>query len=439
MLRVGASRVLAGCIGPGYAFPMHDATDGALAAQYEAYPYPKRDPRDEAKRLVIGSPSHLREIDHWVFAAARPRSRPLRALVAGGGAGDGAIMLAQQMATAGQPGQVTYLDRSAAAMAVARARADIRGLTLDWRLGSLLDLPASGLGPFDYIDCCGVLHHLPDPAAGLAALLSVLAPGGGLGLMVYAPHGRTGVYMLQDALRLLAPANEPPPARLDVARRVMRHLPDTAWLRRNTNFGDHIDGGDAGLYDLLLNPRDRAYTVPDLMALLDGAGLHAAALMEPLRYDPSAYLPDPKLRARIAGLDPVARAALAEALTGNMSTHVAYAVRIAEARPAPDPMDPNAVPVARELPAPDLARNIRPDGTLPFLFDGLRVPVPLPPLAPAILALIDGQRSVGAIAAALQSRSTGPRSTSPDAFARAWRTTYDALVSVNRILLAPPP
>ncbi len=418
---------------------MHDATDGALAAQYEAYPYPKRDPRDEAKRLVIGSPSHLREIDHWVFAAARPRSRPLRALVAGGGAGDGAIMLAQQVATAGQPGQVTYLDRSAAAMAVARARADIRGLTLDWRLGSLLDLPASGLGPFDYIDCCGVLHHLPDPAAGLAALLSVLAPGGGLGLMVYAPHGRTGVYMLQDALRLLAPANEPPPARLDVARRVMRHLPDTAWLRRNTNFGDHIDGGDAGLYDLLLNPRDRAYTVPDLMALLDGAGLHAAALMEPLRYDPSAYLPDPKLRARIAGLDPVARAALAEALTGNMSTHVAYAVRIAEARPAPDPMDPNAVPVARELPAPDLARNIRPDGTLPFLFDGLRVPVPLPPLAPAILALIDGQRSVGAIAAALQSRSTGPRSTSPDAFARAWRTTYDALVSVNRILLAPPP
>ncbi len=64
----------------------------------------------------------------------------------------------------------------------------------------------SGLGPFDYIDCCGVLHHLPDPAAGLRALLSVLAPGGGLGLMVYAPHGRTGVYMLQDALRLLAPA-----------------------------------------------------------------------------------------------------------------------------------------------------------------------------------------------------------------------------------------
>jgi len=316
---------------------------------------------------------------------------------------------------------------------VAQARAEARGLALDWRQGSLLDLAASGLGLFDYIDCCGVLHHLPDPAAGLRALLSVLAPGGGLGLMVYAPHGRTGVYMLQDALRLLAPADEPPPARLDVARRVMRHLPDSAWLRRNSLFGDHIEGGDAGLYDLLLNPRDRAYAVPDLMALLHGAGLHAAALMEPLRYDPAAYLPDPRLRARIAGLDPVARAALAEGLTGNMSTHVVYAVRAADAPPAPDPMRRDAVPVAREMPAAELARNIRADGTLPFLFDGLRVPVALPPLAPAILGLVDGERTVGGIAAALQARGTGP-----DAFARAWRGTYDALVSVNRILLAAP-
>ena len=412
---------------------MTDATDARLAAQYEAFPYPKRDPRDEARRLVIGSPSHLREIDHWVFQAQRPASTPLRALVAGGGTGDGAIMLAQHLATAGRPGRVTYLDRSAAAHGVARARADARGLALDWHAGSLLDLPGSGLGPFDYIDCCGVLHHLPDPAAGLAALLSVLAPGGGMGLMVYAPHGRTGVYMLQDAMRLLAPEDQPPAARLDVARRVMRHLPESAWLRGNQYFGDHIEGGDAGLYDLLLNPRDRAYTVPELAGLLHAAGLRITCLMEPMRYDPAALLPDPKLRARIAGLDGTARAALAEALAGNMSTHVAYCVREHEARPAPDPMLASAAPVAREMPAAELARSIRADGTLPFLFDGLRVPVPLPPLAGAILQLIDGRRTVGEIAALLQARGTGAA-----AFNRAWRQTYDALSAVSRILLAPP-
>ncbi|MBV8094956.1 MAG: class I SAM-dependent methyltransferase, partial [Acetobacteraceae bacterium] len=202
---------------------MMDSVDAQLAAQYEAYPYPQRDPKDEPKRLIVGSPGHLREIDWWIFGARRPAGQPLRALIAGGGTGDATIMLGQQLAAAGRPGTVTYLDRAAAAMSIARARASARGLTnIIWEQGSLLDLPSSGFGPFDYIDCCGVLHHLANPAAGLAALLSVLAPGGGLGLMVYAPYGRTGIYMVQDALRLLSPAEEPPPARLDVARRVLR-------------------------------------------------------------------------------------------------------------------------------------------------------------------------------------------------------------------------
>ena len=412
---------------------MTDPTDAQLAAQYESYPYPKRDPRDEAKRLVVGSPGHLREIDHWVFGARRLASRPLRALIAGGGTGDATIMLAQQLAQAGRPGTVTWLDRSAAAERVARARAEMRGLgNVDWERRSLLDLPGSGLGPFDYIDCCGVLHHLPDPAEGLRALLSVLAPGGGIGLMVYAPHGRTGVYMMQDALRVLAPAEEQPAARLDVAKRVMRHLPESAWLRRNTYFGDHIDGGDAGLYDLLLNPRDKSFTAPALHALLSGAGLRPTCWLEPMRYDPATWLPDPKLRARAASLDPITRAGLAEALTGNMSTHAIYCIRDSERVEPVDPNSADAVPVAREMPGEELARNIRPDGTLPFLFDGLRVPVPLPSQAAAILRLVDGRRTVGAIGADLASRGTAP-----EAFARAWAGTFAPLERVNRLLLAP--
>ena len=75
-------------------------------------------------------------------------------------------------------------DRSAAARRIAEARAAARTLgNIRFVEGSLLDLPGSGLGSFDYIDCCGVLHHLPDPLAGLRALAGALAPGGGIGLI----------------------------------------------------------------------------------------------------------------------------------------------------------------------------------------------------------------------------------------------------------------
>jgi SAM-dependent methyltransferase len=413
---------------------MSDATDAQLAAQYEAFPYPRRDPRDEARRLVVGSPGHLREIDYWIFGARRSASRPLRALFAGGGTGDGTLMLAQQMTTAARTGTVTWLDRSAASLKIAQARAAARGLgNIVWESRSLLDLPGSGLGPFDYIDCCGVLHHLPDPAEGLRALTSVLAPDGGLGLMVYAPHGRTGVYMVQDALRLLAPAEETPAARLDVARRVMRHLPETNWLRQNRFLDDHVNGGDPGLYDLLLNPRDRAFSVPQFAALLAEAGLRVACWVEPLRYDPMFWLPDPKLRAKVEVLDATGRAALAEALTGNINAHIVYCVRDDAPRERADPMADDAVPIGREVTGEQLADYIQPDGSITLAFDGLRAPIPLPAMAPAILRLVDGRRTVGEIGATLASRGS-----KPEAFARAWQATFKALEHVNRLLLKAP-
>ena len=412
---------------------MTDATDQHLADQYEAYPYPKRDPRDEAKRLIVGSPSHIREIDHWVFGAARPASQPLRALIAGGGTGDGTIMLAQQMTRLGRAGTVTWLDRSAAALAIARGRAEVRGLTnIIWDQRSLLDLPRSGLGPFDYIDCCGVLHHLPDPAEGLRALLSVLAPGGGMGLMVYAPHGRTGVYMMQDVLRRLAPPWQPPQQRLDIARRVMKHLPETQWLRHNRYFDDHINGGDAGLYDLLLNPRDRYFTVPQLEDLLGGAGLRVTCWVEPIRYDPAPLLPDPKLRARLEGMDVTERAALAESLAGNMAVHILYCVRADDPVRQPDPdADGRRAGLPRDgwrdAGAGDPARRDadRERST------GCGYRSRCRRLASAILPLIDGQRNVGQIAAVLAGRGI-----KAEAFGKAWRQTFAALERVNRVLLA---
>src|SRR5262245_41053787 len=370
--------------------------------QYEAFPYPPRDPRDEAKRLLAGSPSHLLEIDHYVFAGRRDWTKPFRALVAGGGTGDGLIMLAQQLADRGCPAELVYLDLSAAARDIAEARARQRNLgAIRFVRASLLDLSRLDLGRFDYVDCCGVLHHLADPAAGLAVLADALTEEGGIGLMVYGTIGRTGVYHLQEILRQLA-ADEPDAARIDLAKRLLKQLPPTNWFARNPLVRDHIETGDAGLYDLLLHSRDRAYTVAELVELVSGAGLAISGLIEPWRYEPASYLSDGALLKRIAPLDRLQRAAIAELLAGNLKIHICYAVKAARAGTAvAQPDDPHVIPVLRNDDGAALAHDLKPGGALTAKAHGLEARFALPRLAGPILARIDGQRTLREIYAAL--------------------------------------
>ena len=369
-------------------------TDEAVRGQYEAYPYPVRDPADEARRLITGSPRHLDELNHYVFGGRRDFTRPFRALVAGGGTGDATIMLAQQLADAGCPAEVVYIDLSEASRAVAAARATARGLAnVRFEHLSLLDLPASGLGPFDYVDCCGVLHHLDSPERGLEALVRVLADAGGLGLMLYGELGRTGVYPMQEMLRLLA-ADDPAATRLATARHLLDRLPATNWLRRNPFVADHLTQGDAGLYDLLLHARDRAYRVPEIARLAAAVGLRIVTFIEPAFYDPASYLDDPDLLARLSRLPPIERCAFAELFAGNLRKHVFYAVKDDNPVTMPDPGEPSAVPVLRGLDGMAFAKGFRPGAALTATIDGLSFRRPLPPLTGRILGCVDGRRAL---------------------------------------------
>lgn len=412
----------------------------AVQAQYEAYPYPSRDPREEAKRLIVGSPSDLREINHYLYRGALDLRRPLRALVAGGGTGDAAIMLAQQLANATldagvrlRPGEqhheVVYLDLSAAARRVAEARAAARGLAnIRFLTGSLLELERLAPGPYDYIDCCGVLHHLADPGAGLRALVAQLAPGAGLGLMVYGEYGRRGVYELQALLRELAPG-EPLARRVALARRLLGQLPASNWLRRNPFLGDH-KVSDAELVDLLLHSQDRAYRIEELLALVAEAGLAAVTPVAPLRYAPESYLSDPELKRRLAGLAPAQRWAAAEALAGNMKTHVLYATLARDDTVAPN--EAAMVPQLLKHGGAELARAVAASLTLRLELGGLTLQQPLPRLAPALLQRIDGLRSIGQILAEL--RASNPDLGAAEAQA-AWDALYGALAGFNLLLL----
>jgi SAM-dependent methyltransferase len=408
-----------------------------VRAQYEAYPYPARDPADERKRLIQGSPSHILEINHYIFGGRRDFGRPFRALFAGGGTGDGTIMLAQQLAHLGAPADILHLDMSASAQAIAAARAKVRGLrNIQFRHGAIEDLERLGLGAFDYIDCCGVLHHLDDPAAGLAALARALAPGGGLGVMVYGALGRIGVYHAQAMLKMLTGPDEPEPARLDRARRLLKQLPRTNWLVRNPFVGDHLQGGDAGLYDLLLHARDRAYTVPELAELAASAGLGIVSLIEPARYEPETYLTDPALLARARRLDPIRRAALAELIAGDLKVHIAYLAPAERAQRSKAEIAPDLVPILREGNGPALARGIKPGEPLKVSFGPNSLAFPLPRRAVAILAQLDGRRSVAALRGAVAEAGLA---LSEEEFARDFAALLRVLNGINHLFLADRP
>jgi len=123
---------------------------------------------------------------------------------------------------------------------------------------------------FDLIVCTGVLHHLADPDAGLRALRSVLKSEGLIYLMLYAPYGRTGVYMLQDYCRRLAIGTSDREINdlIAVLKALPQQHPLAALLRRSRDAGN----ADA-LADALLNPRDRSYSVPQLFNLIEAHGL----------------------------------------------------------------------------------------------------------------------------------------------------------------------
>ncbi len=361
-----------------------------VRAQYEAYPYPERDPRDEKTRLITGSPSQPLEIDHFVFGGQRDWSQPFRALVAGGGTGDGLIQLAQLLTSAGRPHEITYVDLSSASRKVAEARAKARGLgSIRFVTGSLMD--AADHGVFDYIDCCGVLHHLPEPLEGFAALRAALADGGGLGFMVYAPYGRSGVYPLQEAFGTLFGGLEPR-AQLKAAKAVMARLPEGHAFKVNANIGDHKQS-DAGFYDLLLHSQDRAFAVPDLLAVLEESDWELSGFVMPAQYDLARFVPDlPK------DMPSAERMALAEKLSGVIKTHTGYAVaRGSGTRPAQG-RNRALIPHIQGVEAAALARAIAAGQRPKLTLGGVTAEITLPKQAARVIAGADGRRSLDEIA-----------------------------------------
>ena len=178
---------------------------------------------------------------------------------------------------------------------------------------------------FDHIICTGVLHHLAEPDAGLAALRSVLKPDGALYLMVYAPYGRAGVYMMQEYCRLLGVGT----SREELTDLIssLKMLPQFHPVLSAQGGSREFMNSDA-LADALLNPRDRAYSVPQLFDFLERSGLVFGRWYWQAAYSPQCgSIARTPHAARIAELPEREQYAAVELWRGLMSNHSVVAYR----------------------------------------------------------------------------------------------------------------
>jgi len=385
-----------------------------VAAFYEQHPYPP--PVDDLEAYGRLWDDARRRADAHLLWPADVYRDDRSILVAGCG-----TTQAAHYALRWPRAQVVGIDISAAGIAFtlelkrryALENLDVRQLPVE---------RAAELGrTFEHVVSTGVLHHLPDPDVGLRALRDVLAPGGALHVMVYAPYGRAGVYMLQDYCRRVGVGTTTAEIRELAAglRALPADHPLAPLLRTSPDFAS-----EAGLADALLHPQDRAYSVPEFLAFVERAGLTFGRWVRQAPYLPwCGALASMPHHQRLAALPPKEQYAAIELFRGTMVRHgaVVYRNEAAAQRAAIDfsgdawleytPVRlPDTIAVRERLPPGATAVLINRNHTYTDLY------LPVDAAQERLLGAIDGERTIAEICC-----SDADRRLARDFFEQLWR------------------
>jgi SAM-dependent methyltransferase len=255
---------------------------------------------------------------------------------------------------------------------------------------------------FDQIVCTGVLHHLADPDVGLSALRNVLKLDGAMQLMVYAPYGRAGIYMLQEFCRRVGIH----PSNTGVRELVgaLNALPEGHPLQNLLGRSPELRN-EAALADSFLHPQDRAYSVPQFFDFIKRARLTFGRWLRQAPYSVKcgvlARIPQ---YAAIARLPQDEQYAAVELFRGTMVRHSAIVYRddFAGMRRPVNFADDNwleyvpirmsdTICIQDRLPVGAAAVLINPTHIYKDLF------LPINPAEKQLFDAIDGQRRIGEI------------------------------------------
>lgn len=279
---------------------------------YESHPYPP--PADDLDAYRRAWDESRRRAESHLFFPSEPYRDDRSILVAGCG-----TMQAAHYAARWPEARVVGIDVSEKSLAFEqelRRKHDLQNL----EVRQLAVERASELREhFDQVICTGVLHHLDDPDAGLRALHDVLAPSGAMHVMLYAPYGRAGIYLLQEYCRRIGIGWNNPEINdlLSSLKALPPDHPIVPLLRGAPDFATA-----AGVADALLHPRDRSYSVPQVFELIEGTGLAFGRWVRQAPYLPACgAIASTPHAALIAALRPHERYAAMELFRGSMTRH----------------------------------------------------------------------------------------------------------------------
>jgi 2-polyprenyl-6-hydroxyphenyl methylase / 3-demethylubiquinone-9 3-methyltransferase len=148
---------------------VHESTrnaDPAELAKFAALAQSWWDPKGPSKPLHDLNPLRLRYIERTVSLPGK------QVLDVGCGGG----ILSEAMARAGA--QVLGIDLSQSVLDVAELHALEGKVGVEYRAVAAEDLAQERPAAFDVVTCMEMLEHVPDPAAGVAALAALAKPGG---------------------------------------------------------------------------------------------------------------------------------------------------------------------------------------------------------------------------------------------------------------------
>jgi 2-polyprenyl-3-methyl-5-hydroxy-6-metoxy-1,4-benzoquinol methylase len=249
--------------------------------QYDHTPYPNapldRSPRNDFNALYI----------HSLVTAYYTRNQqiiePAGKVILDAGCGSGYKSLI--LAEANPGAKIVGVDLSSESTKLAQQRLNHHGFSdAEFHAIPIEALPDLNL-QFDYINADEVLYLLPDPVAGLQAMRSVLKPNGIIRCNYHSSLQRAVYFRAQaffKAVGLMSGVSQE--ADLELVRQTMKSLKNEVFVKA-TSWKPHFETDDEIVLMNYLLRGDKGWTIPELFAAIQAAGLEFISMVNWRQWD----------------------------------------------------------------------------------------------------------------------------------------------------------